>query len=264
MTIAAGFVATDGVVLGADSLYSGQNKRYRAKIWKIPDDNARIVIAGAGDASLIQRAADEFESLVTPSMDRAQLHRLADDIAYKLHVKHVKPDPDNRFTLLIAIADGAKRRLYRAQEGVVASVVESDCIGWGDALGLYFADMFFKKSMTTASAAIIASHLLLQTKTYSAHCGGKSHILIFPTGGDAYFLKRTQIADIEQYFDDVTAAIQKILIRGYDRSVSASDLQGDLDGLIEALGMPRTRAIQAQTSSGIVEMAARTKGKRHD
>ena len=50
MTIAAGFLCSDGFVLAADTLHSGINKRYAAKIWKAERGDVLVAVAGSGDA----------------------------------------------------------------------------------------------------------------------------------------------------------------------------------------------------------------------
>jgi 20S proteasome alpha/beta subunit len=54
MTIAAGFLCHDGIVLAADTLYTGENKRDAAKLWIFQKGENVVGIAGAGDATLHQ------------------------------------------------------------------------------------------------------------------------------------------------------------------------------------------------------------------
>ena len=65
MTIAAGFVCSDGVVLGADTQVTGQTIKYsRDKVWVLsaPDASHCVAMAGAGDAVLIRALRDHLAS----------------------------------------------------------------------------------------------------------------------------------------------------------------------------------------------------------
>jgi hypothetical protein len=57
MTIAAGFVCTDGIVICADTEYANSiAKEYRSKIWR--SRHGDCVIAAAGDEVLMKESAE--------------------------------------------------------------------------------------------------------------------------------------------------------------------------------------------------------------
>ncbi len=61
MTIAAGFVCTDGVLLAADTLFTGVNKRYASKTWVLPPLGETVVIlSGSGLGVVLERAKLEI------------------------------------------------------------------------------------------------------------------------------------------------------------------------------------------------------------
>jgi len=58
MTIAAGFVCSDGLVLCADTQYTSSTKFSETKLWEHSAGDLRLVIAAAGDATLMNIAVE--------------------------------------------------------------------------------------------------------------------------------------------------------------------------------------------------------------
>lgn len=69
MTIAAGFVCRNGLVLCADTEYTGSTKHSGAKLWARSDGPLGLAIVGAGDPVLIRLARDRIHERVTPDMN---------------------------------------------------------------------------------------------------------------------------------------------------------------------------------------------------
>jgi 20S proteasome alpha/beta subunit len=216
MTIAAGFVCSDGLVLAADTLYTGENKRQGAKLWLIPHKDVWVTLAGAGSAVLIRRMRDEIKHELkrqSPDTER-QIVQLIESVLYPLYVKHVKPDPfDASLDCLVGIrtvSDGCS--LYESDKTALGRVDVSQCIGCGTSLGLYFADHFFESTMPLQWGRVVAAHLLQQTKMYARDCGGESHILEVPAVGEPTYVAPAVIEALEKDLTGFDKTLSSILI----------------------------------------------------
>ena len=63
MTIAAGFVCSDGILLASDTLYSGtgQGNKYGRKSWVLDRGDVLVCFGGAGTEGGLLRTRDEID-----------------------------------------------------------------------------------------------------------------------------------------------------------------------------------------------------------
>src|SRR5688572_2006464 len=133
VTIAAGFICSDGVVLAADSQYTGVNRRDAAKIWHFGDTNV-VAMAGAGDATLIRRAKYEIERQLTDAMSEHDILTMAQTVVRELLVDALAFDKESFLEVLLAIRTPSNGvALFENQRGVIFAPLEqsSQCIGSG-------------------------------------------------------------------------------------------------------------------------------------
>lgn len=216
MTIAAGFLCRDGLVLAADTRYSGVNKRDAAKLFWFHQGTNVVAMAGAGDATLIRRVQHEIGRVFSASMSEHAITRIVEGIVSAQLVQARKTDRTAECEVLLGIrtqADGLS--LWENEGGSVLAPVagKAQCIGCGQSLGLYFADWLFRPHMPFRYTRVIAAHLLKQTKRYVKYCGGQSHILMIPAdSGMPYRLKREEIHELETQHQRIEDLIRKVLI----------------------------------------------------
>lgn len=229
MTIAAGFVCADGIVLCADTLISyPNNKRDGAKLWLIPPcGGALVAIAGAGDVALIGKTRDEIRRRLTASMDEQTIVEMIEDVIAEFIERYVAPYPDSVvLQILVGIRTANGCALYANSGGnhILGPVDSSECIGWGQSLGLYFAASLFRRGMPMKWTKTIAAHLLQQTKQYVPFCGGDSHILMMPRNGRAEFVNPADVSELEGHLSRITEAMQSVLVYAPDTSLSEATL----------------------------------------
>ena len=70
MTIAAGFVCSDGLLFASDTLYSGDERLFGPKFWHFKTDTVALVCGGAGTLAGLKRTIDEIEHQLQPGMNR--------------------------------------------------------------------------------------------------------------------------------------------------------------------------------------------------
>ena len=217
MTIAAGFLCSDGFVLAADTQHSGVNKRYAPKIWMARKGDVLIAMAGSGLSVALSRAEEDIRARLLPTMKMREVRDMVDGVLYALQHKYQPPYPGSQnpppITVLVGVRIGGACRLYESDGSAILGPVQKNrsCIGWGSSLGLFFADSLFRKGMTLAWAEIIAAHLISQSKKYADGCGGKTHMLRVPQSGKPTRLHQSRITQLEGYLATVQEALRDVL-----------------------------------------------------
>lgn len=217
MTIAAGFLCSDGFVLAADTMHSGINKRYSPKIWMARKGEVLVAVAGAGLSVALRRAEEDIRARLLPSMKTRDVIDMIDGVLFAIQHKYQPPSAGYQnqppIDVLVGMRVRGTCRLYESNVSAILGPVQKDrsCIGWGASLGLFFADSLFRRGMSLAWAEIIAAHLINQSKRYADDCGGKTHILRVPQSGKPIRLKQPDIKQLETYLSTVQEALRDVL-----------------------------------------------------
>jgi hypothetical protein len=72
MTIAAGFVCSDGLLFASDTLYSGEERVSGDKFWTFSTDHVALVYGGAGTSTGLQCTINEIEHRLKSAMRRSR------------------------------------------------------------------------------------------------------------------------------------------------------------------------------------------------
>lgn len=184
MTIAAGFVCSDGVLLASDTLYSntGMGLKYGRKFWILDHGDVLVAFGGSGMEAALLRTRDEIDRKLNPGMSRIKVVDTIDTALKKVHDK--LPDhPDWKTYGLVVVRVGDVSVLYENAGGSnMLSPVQHkcQCVGYGRSLGWYFASTLFAEGASIKTARIVAAHLIKNVKEYSASCGGDTHLFEVP------------------------------------------------------------------------------------
>jgi hypothetical protein len=258
MTIAAGFVCDDGIVLGADTQYSNSNiKVSRTKLWQ--SERRDCVIAAAGDEVLMKEAAETILAQLHEGIALDDVKEIIEHTMEALYTQHIdrSSDPSYGLQVLVAVnaADGSA--LFKQSRWAVTSVEHSACIGTGDAFGNYVADRFWgTKKRPIIAGCIVAAHLLQLAKRYEPWCGFDSDIFVLPNPGHAYRLADRNIRNIEQFFDSVDAVLRPLLLVIPDSRYSSDAVEDRLQRFCE--GIRATRPFPFDLTIALTGVAAIT------
>ena len=211
MTIAAGFVCSDGLLFASDTLYSGTHHQFGRKLWTFQTDTVQIVCGGAGTKSGLQRTIDEIEGQLQPGLDRWGVLRVIES-ALQLVDEQLKPEFWDKTRLLVGTREAGKTQLHENDGGSYALTRlngATQCVGAGDALGRYFAESLFRPVMSIKWAKIVAAHLVKNAKTHApASCGGDTHLVELPDSGDVQtIMDQAVVRALEAYL----APLEKVL-----------------------------------------------------
>jgi 20S proteasome alpha/beta subunit len=243
MTLAAGFVASDGILLCTDTLVSdGYTKQHRKKIFTWKGNGISVAFAVAGDATIAIMAAEncciELEALNWNKQSFAEVYAsCASTIRYIQH-EYVDKVPAeererSRFYMLIAIyTENSGHRLYVTNNAALSAVHEFECIGSARSLGIYILEPSYKRSLSISQISVMALHAFAAAKERCDGVGGSSQFLALRLGETStvgeFNLDHAE-KDILWYRHLCATFLSDIA----DRSLDDSLFQGKIDAFVD-------------------------------
>lgn len=193
MTIAAGFVASDGIVLCADTLYTdGQTKEYRDKIFSWEGLRTFVGFAVAGHATIgrmvVDDCRDALDGLRRKGLSMSSILATIRPIIKRTYEQYVDTRPleeraASDFWLLIAISTQAEKfRLYSSVRASLSRIDTFECVGIGRQLGRYIIDPTYHQGMTVDEVALLGVHALASAKERVDGVGGRSQFVAVKDG----------------------------------------------------------------------------------
>lgn len=244
VTIAAGFVARDGIVLCADTqeTYGQLLKLNTPKIIVRPDSfipgGPRIVFAGAGHGPFIDKLANEAWKKVSTRSPVGQFAEVCDDIESsikdvygefgRIYQSGAMPEAE----LIYAVAVGSKTGLFKAHGPIVNPVSNYASVG----VGLYLADYINARlgldSPELADSRwyeILAIYLLQQATEYIEGCGGDSHVLTLMASGRINRLDPADVSLIANHISALDRNSSSVLMSSPDLKLSNEEFEGRIE-----------------------------------
>jgi 20S proteasome alpha/beta subunit len=212
MTIAIGVLCSDGIVLGADTEYTGAIKQPGAKVWGIhaepSDGSVSCGLAGSGDGILLRSMRDRIGNALNGATTHADVVSVVEEQVVQLYQKHVFPNPafndkNQAVNLVIGARDKNSFGLYETSGSALAASERYACVGYGSDLGSYLLETLLdKKPPTTLIATALVTYVIKQAKAYSLYCGGDTYILTMQHEGELSYVPLMHIALMERQFVD--------------------------------------------------------------
>jgi hypothetical protein len=268
MTVAAGFVCNEGVLLATDTLYAGVNKRYGQKSWLFDHGDVVVGFAGAGMQAGLERTRYEIGARLRGGIPADTVIEAIQD-ALSTVLKIQRPKSGTETHGLFAIRVEGTCTLWENCGGAMLSPIGhvSQCVGFATALGQYFLDTLYQESMPMKWARIVAAHLIKHAKRYSEYCGGDTHLLEIPVNGAPRLVTdQSEIASLEQYLAAIDDAIRlvlpgrgateataghrlKMLNEAIDRARSAVVIEARMDFTLKPVTLHATGTVADPTPS---------------
>lgn len=208
MTIALGILASDGVVVSADTeLTWGQDRKSegaKIAVWK----RDGLAIAGAGNGEYIDAISERF--YVAASRHGEDFIRIRRDMQAALvrfHYDHILPwsDPDLHCSFIIGLQRGKQAALWVTYRTTMRrAVCASIGIGASEADSL-FVELFGAQknpAIDVATAQVIAAYITSITKDRIPGCGKNTDIAVL-TNGEAEQLSRSDMLWLESEIENV-------------------------------------------------------------
>jgi 20S proteasome alpha/beta subunit len=192
MTIAAGFLCSEGVLLCADTELSGWAMTlHESKLDEFKYGTQRIAFAYAGHSafavSALQRCKRHLEA-ISPSP--GETLSVIEQFLSREYRRSVLSNPDRNnkdlhYWLLLCISslDGGAKLYATEQTSLIHVPGSYHCIGIGEALAHYLCRATLVSTPTIDQALSGAAYILGAVKDYSPGCGGYSQFLLVKNDG---------------------------------------------------------------------------------
>jgi ATP-dependent protease HslVU (ClpYQ) peptidase subunit len=188
MTIAAGYVCVDGLVLCADTEMTSAVRSTGRKAWYRHDGDSSIALVGAGSAILIRLIRNRLFERIEPDTDLRSAETIIEETLRSIYEDHVDKAPKEKLEdgfdvdVLVGIRHKKHCMLFQHDRTAVADVEYFASIGSGGNLADYLSVALYEQS-TVLAASTFASYVLQQCKKFAPYCGGESHIILMPNDG---------------------------------------------------------------------------------
>jgi len=229
MTIAAGFVHRNGVLLCSDSeSSSSENKSYVSKTGHFSYPNGRIAYALAGPETSARGVIEEFkEATKNESGDARNVLKTLQETWVKEHKRRVINHPDYvthwadiQIYLLIAIRPfGGAYTLYANHQNVIDKVDSYQVLGIGASLAQRLIDPVISAATHRLPVLHLANYVLAMCKNYVPGCSGPSQFLLLNDDGCV-----TAITN-----DPFLKKLEDYSLRYYDLSIQLLTTMTDLN-----------------------------------
>ena len=188
MTIAAGVVCSDGIILCADTEHSdGESTYQRNKVLSFGDD---LIVTGAGNHALIRmmfdKVCDEFKSAhpVNPSDAREILEK----VARAVHREHIfefyqANDPGRpSVELIVGVkCSNGKLALLKTIDSTAYLSEAYEVTGIGHSMFEYWLAYLYRSNLNMDAMAYLAFFMLKEVKKTRENCGGYSVVRKIPS-----------------------------------------------------------------------------------
>ncbi len=222
MTIAAGFRVQEGILLCADTQYTGTQIINETKLFPLDCGEVRVVMALAGSEAYGKMVIQEcLEAIRQSSMTRTlRAMRLAIRETLKpLYEEYVDTRPTAaerdgaQFCTLTALWSKAEGLdLIASQDTAVWTVPSWNCLGSGEYLARFLLDPVYTPSISSEIAVRLAAQAMAAIKGYDAACGGDTEMILMHSDGSMEAVDQRKIRRAEHRMQEHEREGRKLML----------------------------------------------------
>jgi 20S proteasome alpha/beta subunit len=270
MTIAAGFVTEDGVVLCTDSQYSGGIKRNGKKIFPMQLNGSAVAFALAGNEAFAKRAIEECFACLDMRENSDRQHSIGGikdvlEAALKdFHERFVFTRPSEeretvRFSLLVAVASlKEKPVVFCSHETVLIPIDGHECLGAGYFVGHHIIEIGYRSKMSLDDAVALAIHVVTMAKEYVDGVGGPTQILWIKDGIVSPFHPLNAAVYTEPLILNHERESAELLFHAANPRLSDEEFQGYAGRFAATVGLIRKHWRQSFENQDLLQMLMRS------
>lgn len=225
MTIALGIMASDGVVLAADTQESvpgywkiDQGKILGGTTWNLgpPSYKAAWLFSGAGNAGYVDALIQRLQGLVgerPADADEAELRIQA--LVQTFHAEHVAPFTADvpQVYMLVGAQCNHSTGLWTTEKSTIARYHHYAAVGIGNHYAKSILNRLWAyRALDVAGTVALAAYVVFQTKAFIEGCGNFTDIY-FLTNNDVGKIPRTRIDRMEQVFRGYSTELEPTALR---------------------------------------------------
>jgi hypothetical protein len=258
MTIAAGFVCTDGIVLAADTKeVSGTGSHtFVHKLEIIDSQFCSGALAGAGYSfpvnsitlklkALLESgnysSADEYEAALSSAMKLIYESR-----NMKAYPRSEKDELQTSFLVTVCSkANGVKPILFVIDSSLVSRVQEGvKVVGWWSMQEM--ADELGRLHLSIHQARIAALYLIYETKKRTEYVGGKVHIYAISDQGDVLPERTWDQPNREELFNSLQSMHYYLVTAVADPNLSNDDYRNSMQFFTQTMKEIRSEFVRIE------------------
>ena len=267
MTIAAGFLCREGVLLCADTEVTGWSLKYHeSKLGHFDCPGGEVAFAVAGNThfgwAAIQKCARKLKQ--TPPEETLDVIDKTLDREYRRNVLSnplVASDQSLHYNLLVSLwSPGAGTSLYVTNQTAIRPVYGFECIGAGNELAGYLIRPTFSASMHLREALSLASYALKAAKDSVPGCGGMSIFLIVLNDGRFGTITSVNAGptkNLEEYSNAYDFSTRELLVSLTNTNTQDDDVERYISEVFSKRVMDVRRQWSADYAKRFAEFAKR-------
>jgi 20S proteasome alpha/beta subunit len=281
VTIAAGFVCYDGMILCADTqeVIPGYTKNETEKIREWKDRGLCIAIAGAGDTELIEALSQRIESKLTGGYSPREVRFTGEcrEIIEKTLIEFfntaVRPwatfPRDDRpampdLLILLGVSNEVNQYdcLFKTSGTSVRELNPAgECIGTGIMTAKGLIERFYCPFDSLEDSVLIASYILYHAKRWTDGCGGNTHVIVSSAKSDFFGcpFSPAEIKTLENMFEEFDDLTKPLLIGFANPNMRPTTFKSQAKDIQERLSEVKRQ--HSKSLAGILESLARLKSK---
>jgi hypothetical protein len=251
MTICAGTLCSDGIVLCADTMETvGSVHRSVEKLVELPivlDGVSAVVVCATNDAVF----SDALIERVSEYIDRsdgtfASARDAIEDVTLEYCTKIWKALQDSKekptAEMLIGLKTVDDLRFLHLSTPTIRVIESCEFIGYGRELGIYKAGQYGLKGMPTETAAPIIAYIVDIVKNNSPYCGRSTDLAILHADGKVEHKGQDYIAKATQGYKSIEWLLDAWVFPFLP--VAVSETGADILSLIGELGKPKSEWVE--------------------
>ena len=247
MTICAGMLCADGIVLCADAMESiGSVHRSVEKLIELPivsDDLKAVVVCATDNGIFCDALIEKISTSLNRSDGTFTSARRAIESATLKHCTEIWKTYDASQTkptaeMLIGLKTVDDLRLLRLQTPNVSTTESWEFIGYGSELGIYKAGQYGLKNMPVDTATPIIAYIVDVVKTNVQYCGRTTSLAILHANGNVEHKSQDYISQTTQGYKSIGWLLDTWVFPFLPLIVKESG--EDALSAIGALGEPKT------------------------
>lgn len=259
LTIIAGFKASEGVVICADTQETQASMKRHTKKVRVEPEYAAIkrIVGGLDVAAAFCGAGDGpfIDMLIEKAWKQASGADRLDDACgaieetikavYKEYGQIFQPGCMPVAEILYGVKADGVSRLFIASGPLIVEKGEYETSGIGSELANYLISRMYGSTLNLYQCVILAAYILLQTKNHVEGCGGQSHIAVLRNQGESGMVDSRRVDAITGLLESVDINVGRLLIYAADLSKDQETLERSTQEFLSSITMSRQRAAQS-------------------
>lgn len=218
VTIAAGILCEDGVLVCADSEMTLHTmKSNDPKVDWVLHDSVRVIMTGAGDAHLLRYVVQQCRKAIPEGATMDDAEQTIRAVIREVHTDHIYPVSrlvEHRPNIEMAFGLWEPGRKCKLFESRGTALIENNVslLGSGYEFGRSVCDRLGGDlyNAMLPRALIVAMRMLKEVKEYVQGCGGQDHIITLGSNGRIYTVLSTH-SDLNDRFDAMEEALRDVI-----------------------------------------------------